>query len=234
MARKQTPKVGTAKTPLEVSYEVVSLDQFSTDPGNVREHGERNMQTIEGSLRRFGAARSLVSDKNGVIRAGSGTLEAARAVGIENAIVVDVPPDTLLVARRSDWSDTQGTAYSLLDNKATDMSEFNFPKLATTLRALREDGEPIEDLGWADYELGPLLDAQWTPPAIASEPAGDDKQNGDGQDGLTIKLNAAEHVAFATAAQWCRELAEDESLTDGECVRRLCLAYVADQEEAAS
>ena len=68
--------------------ETVPIDSLSFDPANVRKHGERNLATIKASLLRFGQQKPIVVDANGVVRAGNGTLAAAKALGWKEIAVV--------------------------------------------------------------------------------------------------------------------------------------------------
>ena len=60
--------------------ERVPIDSVQFDPANVRRHGEKNLATIKASLARFGQQKPLVVDADGVVRAGNGTLVAAKAL----------------------------------------------------------------------------------------------------------------------------------------------------------
>jgi ParB-like chromosome segregation protein Spo0J len=137
--------------------ESVPLDELVPDPANLRQHPERNRQAAHASLRRFGAARSIVVDAKGIVRAGNATLEAARAAGIDKAIVVDADGDELIVVRRKDWSDTEATAYSIADNRVNDLSTFDDAALSETLRALQSEDFPIEAAGFTDAEVDALI-----------------------------------------------------------------------------
>src|SRR4051812_32797320 len=97
---------GNGTEPAGPTVERVSIDSLHVDPANVRVHDERNKSTIRASLARFGAGRSIVLDRNNVVRAGNGTLEQARALGFEEVLVVEPKPNQLLAVKRSDWTDT--------------------------------------------------------------------------------------------------------------------------------
>ena len=56
------------------------IADLSEDPANARTHSERNIDAIVASLRRFGQQKPIVVDSNGVVRAGNGTLVAAKAL----------------------------------------------------------------------------------------------------------------------------------------------------------
>lgn len=68
--------------------ETVSIDSLVFDPANVRKHPEKNLATIKASLLRFGQQKPIVVDANGVVRAGNGTLAAAKALGWKEIRIV--------------------------------------------------------------------------------------------------------------------------------------------------
>src|SRR3954469_25269728 len=80
---------GNGAEPAGPTVERVSIDSLHIDPANVRVHDERNKSTIRASLARFGAGRSIVLDRNNVVRAGNGTLEQARQAGFDEVLVVE-------------------------------------------------------------------------------------------------------------------------------------------------
>ncbi len=133
--------------------EVVSIDDLTLDPANTRVHPEPNRRAMDASLKRFGPARSIVVDGNGVIRAGNGTIEAARAAGCTEVLVIDPEPGQLVAVRRKDWSPSEGTAYSISDNRSTDLSLNDDAALAATLRSLQSEDFDLEAVGYSDEEV---------------------------------------------------------------------------------
>lgn len=150
-----TPLIPASSIP---AVETLSLDSLVVDPANVRLHGDKNRQTLDASLRRFGAARSIVVDARGVVRAGNGTLEAARAAGMTDAIVVDAEGDQLIVVRRKDWSPTEATAYAIADNRSSDLAEDDPDALARTLQALMDEGFDLAATGFSEEEANALIE----------------------------------------------------------------------------
>jgi hypothetical protein len=147
------------------SFEVVSLDDLSPDPSNVRAHPEANRRTMGASLRQFGPARSIVLDGKGVVRAGNGTVEAAREAGVTEVLIVDPKPGQLVAVRRRDWSATEATAYSITDNRATDQSYFINDDLAAQLSALRAESFDLAAVGYSDEEASALIEGLAKAPA---------------------------------------------------------------------
>ena len=167
-----------------MSDEVVPIDDLHIDPGNTRRHPERNMAGIKASLARFGPARSIVCDGKNVVRAGNGTLEAARAVGITKVRVIDADEDELIAVRRKDWSATEAAAYSIGDNHLTDTSEDDDQALAEQLRALQSEDFDLGAIGYDAGEVDALIES------LSSEALGDVPKPGSadsaGEQDLTV------------------------------------------------
>jgi ParB-like chromosome segregation protein Spo0J len=127
--------------------ESAPIDTLSPDPSNARLHSPRNMDAIKASLRRFGQQKPIVVDARNIVRAGSGTLLAAKALGWTHIQVV-----------RTDLISADATAYAIADNRTTDLSEWDDDALAAQLDALKDEGLDLADLGFSNREASKLLD----------------------------------------------------------------------------
>ncbi len=138
--------------------ETIAIDELVQDPANARKHPKRNTDATRASLTRFGAARSIVVDGKGVVRAGNATVEAAKAAGIDKARVIDAHGDELIVVRRKGWSDTEATAYAIADNRTGELAEWDEDVLGPTLEQLRLDPD-IDELvtGFDVAEIDALI-----------------------------------------------------------------------------
>lgn len=134
--------------PGTMKIETVAIDSISLDPANVRRHPDRNLEAIKGSLRRFKQQKPIVVDADGVIRAGNGTYEAARALGWEKIAIV-----------RTGLKGSEATAYGLVDNRSAELAEWDHEGLGELIRGLRADEFPIAELGWEDDDLAAMLAA---------------------------------------------------------------------------
>jgi DNA modification methylase len=121
------------------------LDAIHQDPANVRLHDERNLEAIKGSLARFKQQKPIVVDKNGTIRAGNGTYVAAKALGWTEIDVVE-----------TDLEGVEATAYSIADNRSSDLSAFDEPALAKLLQELQAE-DALDGVGYSDEELAELV-----------------------------------------------------------------------------
>lgn len=132
------------------------LDSIILDPANARRHPERNIEAIKGSLARFGQVKPIVIDKSGVVRAGNGTVEAARSLGWEtiNAVVMEL-------------EGPEATAYAIADNRTAELAEWDDETLAATLESLQDFDEAILDaIGFDADELAELVDSVTPDPEV--------------------------------------------------------------------
>lgn len=140
------------------SDKVVPIEEVldKRDPNNARVHDERNKEAIKKSFERFGAFRSLAMDKDGVIRAGNGSLEAAKEAGIQKVRIVKGNRDELIVVQRDDIEGEDAMAYAIADNRSSDLSQFDLTVLSDQLGSLTEI--EIGDLGFTDEDIGEISD----------------------------------------------------------------------------
>lgn len=134
----------------------MQIEQWSIDRpipfhNNARVHEEKSINAISASVDRFSWLAPIVVDKDGVIIAGHGRLDAAKQLGMS-----EVP---VLVA---DWlTDNEVAAAREADNMTQDLSFFDWDKLNMNL----------EDIDWQDIdmsEFGFKLDDE-LPPMNAEE-----------------------------------------------------------------
>lgn len=121
-----------------------SVQKLSSDPANARKHSDRNIESIVASLRRFGQQKPIVVDKSGVVRAGNGTLEAAKRLGWETIAVVE-----------SELVGADMSAYAIADNRTAELAEWDDEILKATLEGL--DDALREAAGFDLSELDELL-----------------------------------------------------------------------------
>lgn len=127
----------------------VPIDSVQSDPANARRHGPVNMEAIKGSLARFGQQKPIVVDKSGVVRAGNGTLEAAKALGWAEINVVE-----------SELEGVEMAAFAIADNRTAELAEWDGGVLAATLQSMNDAGEQVDDLGFTATEMQDLFRAE--------------------------------------------------------------------------
>ena len=115
-----------------MKVETVKIDSLTFDPANVRKHDEKNLAAIKASLNRFGQQKPIVVDASGVVRAGNGTLAAAKALGWKDIRIV-----------RSSLAGSEATAYAIADNRSAELAEWDDDALTQTLAALQIEDEEL-------------------------------------------------------------------------------------------
>ena len=127
--------------------ELVPIDSISLDPANLRRHPTRNLAAIVESLKRFGQQRPILVDAAGIVRAGNGTLMAAKQLGYKEIEII-----------RSELKGSEATAYAIADNRTAELAEWETDALAQTLSALQmEDEELFEATGFDAKELDAMV-----------------------------------------------------------------------------
>lgn len=119
---------------------------LASDPANARKHNDRNLDAIKASLLRFGQQKPIVIDRTGIVRAGNGTLAAAKALGWAEIDCVE-----------SELEGPEATAYAIADNRSAELAEWDDAALAATLQSLEhEDAALLEAAGFTHDELKTL------------------------------------------------------------------------------
>lgn len=101
----------------------VPLASLNLDPANARLHGEKNLETLKASLAQFGQRKPVVVQKDGmIVRAGNGTVRAARALGWTEIAAVIVEDDNATASQ-----------YAIADNRTAELAEWDDEALASLL-----------------------------------------------------------------------------------------------------
>lgn len=130
---------------LKVTY--FETNKLIPDPGNVRQHDKRNIETIKQSIQRFGIRKPVVAhEDSSIVYAGNGVLLAALELEIESIPVAWIPAGTPVEVAK---------AYSIYDNRTTELSSFD-PELLNSLVDELDDFD-LDELLWTPVELEELL-----------------------------------------------------------------------------
>lgn len=107
------------------------INDLIPDDKNFNEGTQYGQHLIEESLRKFGAGRSVLIDKNNRIIAGNKTIENAAAIGLEDVIVVETTGDKIVAVKRTDvdLDSKEGREMALADN-ATGMVNLRWDEAA--------------------------------------------------------------------------------------------------------
>jgi DNA modification methylase len=104
---------------------VTSINNLKSDHKNARKRTDRSATLIAESLKRYGAARSIVIDEEGRILAGNGTVEGAKKAGIDKVRIIEAEGDELIAVRRTGLSEDEKVGLALADNRSSDLSEWD-------------------------------------------------------------------------------------------------------------
>ncbi len=136
----------------------ISLEDLVEDEENANAGTERGFSMLADSVGKFGAARSLVVDKNGRLVAGNKTREALVNAGITHAVVVETDGHTPVVVKRPDWdlTDKEGAArkYAFYDNR---VGELDLQWDVAQIQADLAEGVDLSGL-FSEAELSALLE----------------------------------------------------------------------------
>ena len=143
---------------------MLSIGNLSPDRRNARKRTDRSAALIAESLREFGAARSIVIDEDGRILAGNGTVEGAKAAGIEKVRVIEADGDELIAVQRKGLTEEQKVGLALADNRTSDLSEW--------------DAAMLQELG-RDHDLAPWFEPEDLAALIGGSSFPDDEDDGD-------------------------------------------------------
>lgn len=125
-----------------MKVELVALDKLVLDPANARKHPAKNLEAIKGSLAKFGQQKPVVVDHKGVVVAGNGTIEAARALGWAE-----------IAAVRTDLEGPEAIAYALADNRGAELAEWDVGILSETLKSLQAIDWDLAAIGFDEFDL---------------------------------------------------------------------------------
>jgi ParB-like chromosome segregation protein Spo0J len=122
-----------------MKIETLQIKDLTPDPANARQHDEKNLKAIQGSLKEFGQRKPIVINEAGVIVAGNGTVEAAKRLGWLEIQAVRVPKE---------WTSEQTKAFALADNRTAELATWSPEVLASQLVELEEANFIIEEFGF--------------------------------------------------------------------------------------
>ena len=139
----------------------LKVSDVKLDEKNANRGTKRGREFIEGSLKKYGLGRSILLDKDGNVIAGNKTLEAFRAAGGKEIIVVGSKGDALIAVQREDLTidSRKGRSLAIADNRVSELDlDWNPEVLASLDLKLGEffnDGELRKLLGPQDGDEGP-------------------------------------------------------------------------------
>ena len=121
---------------------LMNLTALINDPNNARTHSVKNLESIKGSLAKFGQQKPIVINQDNIVIAGNGTLQAARALGWEKINVTQTSLDKF-----------DQTAFAIADNRTSELAEWDDATLAESLQSLIDIDFNLEDIGFYEPDL---------------------------------------------------------------------------------
>lgn len=148
----------------------VPIEDLHPDPANARKHGEKNLEAIKASLHAYGQRKPIVVQRKGmIVRAGNGTMAAAKALGWTHLAAVVIDEDNATAAQYAiadnrtgelaEWNEeTLASLLDGMDDAARDALAFDEADMAELMKSLEPDAEIVED------EVPPVPDDPITKP----------------------------------------------------------------------
>lgn len=134
----------------------VSVGSLNPDPANARKHGPKNLDAIKASLAKFGQRKPIVVQRDGmVVRAGNGTLAAAKALGWTEIAAVVIDDDNATASQ-----------FAIADNRSAELAEWDDETLASLLDGM--DPKDRNLLGFDEQDLAKLMRGL-APPVVEDE-----------------------------------------------------------------
>lgn len=142
----------TEEEPEEEVREIRNIEDLTPDPDNVNVGTERGLAMLEDSLRKYGAGRSIVVDKDGVVIAGNKTLERAADLGFPVRVIKTDGKELVVVQREDldlDSEDGRARELAYTDNRSGEVG------LDWDTKKILEDVQEGVDLSglWSTAEL---------------------------------------------------------------------------------
>jgi len=123
----------------------IPIASLHFDPANARKHNDKNLDAIKASLAKFGQRKPVVVQREGmIVRAGNGTLAAAKALGWDEIAAVILDDDNATASQ-----------YAIADNRTAELAEWDNETLASLLDGM--DDQDRELLGFNADDMKELL-----------------------------------------------------------------------------
>lgn len=134
---------------------IENITDLTPDPRNANLGSVRGLAALETSLEKYGAGRSILADKSGVVIAGNKTLQTAVDKGFPIR-VVQTDGKELVVVQRTDLDlskDKAAKELAIADNR---IAELDLEWSPDVLQGFADEGIDLAQF-WNDDELAALL-----------------------------------------------------------------------------
>jgi len=142
------PENTKALTTAELETERLPLSEVSPHPQNPRTHSDRQIKELQNSLLEHGYAAGSMTVQKSTMRLvkGHGVYEALKGLGCVDADFVVV-----------DMNDDEALLFLARDNRLSDLSAFDVPKLKAITVELQALNIPLERMGFTTEEYEPMV-----------------------------------------------------------------------------
>lgn len=143
----------------ELRIEMVPIAVLKPRPDNPRTHGKKQVRKLADAIREFGFTVPILIDRENMILAGHGRVEAAKLVGLDKVPAI----------RREDLTDARAAGFVIADNRLTELAEWDFMRLGQGFQKLIDHGPKLDfDLtitGYEHAEIDNILEGLKSPKA---------------------------------------------------------------------
>jgi DNA modification methylase len=129
-----------------MKIEKIAIDKLLLDPANARKHGQKNLDSIKGSLAKFGQQKPIVVNADNVIVAGNGTMQAAKELGWKEINIV-----------RTDLKGSDITAFGIADNRTSELAEWDDKVLQELLEGLKAEDFDLSAIGFDIDDMNEMI-----------------------------------------------------------------------------
>lgn len=143
-----------------IQIEMVAIADMHAYENNPKTHPKHQVELLKASITEYGWTTPVLLDKDNVVIAGHGRLEAALHLGMTEAPAV----------RLEHLTPEQARAYRIADNRLTEMGGWDEHLLAAELEELISADFDTDLTGFAEEEVGKLLEPDPTEDAAAPDP----------------------------------------------------------------
>lgn len=147
------------------AVKILPLSSLSLDEQNANRGSARGRKMLEDSLRKLGAGRSVLVDREGRVIAGNKTIETARKLGLKEIAVIETDGETLVAVRRQDLdlkTDKRAVELAVADNR---VAEIDLDWNPEALAALDIDLSQF----WDEQEIATLMSPEDDGPVSPEE-----------------------------------------------------------------